>query len=225
MVAQNEFNTLFVDEYARTGDIELATSNATAVMMRNWGVTNVGEQNLFMKFPPEKVGVPMFEGSYAWADKQLRDKLKIPATDAYQLFSDDVTQSEWDQYRQGKGPSPSYQVIQWKNGSAYVATDQPRVRFEPPAALIQREEAIGDLKLLIGERDRFLKDVYLPEYSRATELGSPFTQQPAAPIDPEIQKALDELNARVEEQSLRINPEKVPPADIFQEGEPLMVVP
>jgi hypothetical protein len=205
MVAQNEFNTLFVDEYARTGDIELATSNATAVMMRNWGVTNVGGQNLFMKFPPEKVGVPMFEGSYDWADKQLRDKLKLPADEAYQLFSDDVTQSEWDKYRQGKGPSPSYQVIRWKNGLAYVATDQPRVWFEPPVALIQREKAIGDLKLLIGERDRFLTDVYSREFARSQDRMQ--SGEAAAPVDPEIQRAMDELNARVEEREKQVYPE------------------
>jgi hypothetical protein len=307
MVAQNEFNILFVDEYARTGDIALATSNATKVMMRNWGVTNVGGQNLFMKFPPEKVGVPMFEGSYDWADKQLRDKLKLPVGEAYQLFSDDVTQSEWDQYRQGKGPSPSYKVITWKDGVPAVAegprkvilpttglltagnvdlakrpivknadgsistvrsmsfeengqeilvptvspdgkllsnkeaialyrstgqhlgkfdvaehatqyaqalhlqqeqqfsTFTGRIRFEPTAALIQREEAIGDLKLLIGERDRFLTDVYSKEFARSQDRMQ--SGLAAEPIDPEIQRAMDELNARVEEREQQVYPE------------------
>ena len=108
---QSDYHDLFVDAYARYGDINLAKNAASELVKREWGVTSVGGEPTLMKWPPEKVGYNAMDGNYDWISKQVREDLKLPENEKFQLVSDDQTQKEFEAWQKGQGPAPSYEVI------------------------------------------------------------------------------------------------------------------
>lgn len=137
---ERDFRTAFVDEYERRGNVDEATVAAEKRLQRQWAVTPIGGQNTLMKYPPEKVGYPKIEGSYDWIDRQVRQETGIPATEKFQLLSDDQTRQELN----GQTP-PSYMIVRTDaDGVPHLQLDkdgQPyRIFFQPTAEDRAREE-------------------------------------------------------------------------------------
>jgi hypothetical protein len=108
---QADYQELFTDAFARYGDTNLARDAATSLIKKAWGVTSVGGNPVLMKYPPDKVGYTPIDGSYDWITRQVREDLNIAPDESFQLVSDAQTEREYEQWRLGQGPAPSYMVV------------------------------------------------------------------------------------------------------------------
>jgi hypothetical protein len=106
----NDFRTLFLDNYELSGDVKTAQDAATTQLMRVWGTTSVGRDGAIMKYPPEKA-YPTASGSYAWMEQQLFDEGLIEPAQPFELISDAQTEAEW-----GTGTPPSYLLTRIRDG-------------------------------------------------------------------------------------------------------------
>jgi len=143
---EKEFQTLFVDEYSRTGDETLAAQNVGKALQRSWGVFD----GTLMKFPPDKVGYRAIGGSYDWIEESARRDLQLKETESYSLFSDEQTRQEFQAFQKDPNASaPSYRAfIKDENGVYRERTDergQPiRLNFEPSTETLELESRAYD---------------------------------------------------------------------------------
>lgn len=110
----NDFQNLFLDNYELYGDQEAAKQAATKQLQRVWGVTNVGDDNRLMKYPPEMVGYKPVRDSFDWMEAQLRSEGTITPNESFQLVSDSQTEAEV-----GK-TQPSYLLVTKQDGQIKV---------------------------------------------------------------------------------------------------------
>lgn len=106
-----DYQTAFVDAYVKTGDMDKANELAVQTLRRSWGVTEVGDGKVLMKYPPEAVGYKPLGESYDWINKQVRSELQLKEDDTFELVSDDQTKQEFQQWQLGKGEPPSYMIV------------------------------------------------------------------------------------------------------------------
>lgn len=106
---QSDFQTLFLDNYEVTGDINSAKENAFKQLSRVWGVTQTGNDNRVMKYPPE-MAYPTVRDNHDWLEQQVRAEGVVKPDQEFELVADTQTESEW-----GK-TSPSYLLITKQDG-------------------------------------------------------------------------------------------------------------
>lgn len=164
---EKEFSSLFIDKYSLTGNVDSAVELATKELQRNWGVTDVGNRTLLMKYPPEKVGYRAVNGSYNWIDASVRQDLQLPPTDNFELFSDEQTRQEFQAFqRDPNAPPPSYRIFTIdSDGVARERVDAKgnpmRLNFKPPQYILQDEADTFDRKA-----ERFRVDEIIANYPR-----------------------------------------------------------
>ncbi|HML93404.1 hypothetical protein [Methyloceanibacter sp.] len=102
-----EFNQLYTDEYAATGDSSAAEKSALALLDRAWGQTEVGGERRLMRYPPEKY-FPTINGTHDWMAEQATAELApyLQGTDGFSLVGDARTQSEI-----ARKQRPTYSVV------------------------------------------------------------------------------------------------------------------
>lgn len=108
---EQEYSTLFEDNFAKTGDVDTAAELTMNDMERNWGVTEVGGVRQLMRRPPEKAGYPPIMDSYDYIGNQVRQTLKLGEGDRFELFSDEQTEDEFREWQVNGGPPPSYRIV------------------------------------------------------------------------------------------------------------------
>jgi len=120
-----QFDSLFANEFARTGDTDRAKENALKLLENQWGTSDVTGERRLMRYPPEKTGLPRVGGSYDWMAEQARTELDaiIPEGGAFGLASDARTEAEI-----GRGQSPSYQIIVRDQFGAFNAVSDEQNR-------------------------------------------------------------------------------------------------
>lgn len=106
-----DYQQLFEREYARDGNVEKAKDRAVKALGRVWNTTNVGGQQLLMKYPPELVGYETWNGSHDWITEQGRADLGLDEGQSFQLISDDQTRAEFQAWQTGAAPRPSYLAV------------------------------------------------------------------------------------------------------------------
>lgn len=106
-----DFQIAYIDAFVQQGDDAKATEQATAMVKRNWGVSEVGGQSTLMKYPIEQQGYPKLSGDYSWIDRQLRAQYGLTNGEEVQLLSDEQTEQEVRAFRKGGGDPPSYLVV------------------------------------------------------------------------------------------------------------------
>lgn len=128
----DDFETLFLDNYERFGDMEQAKQAATKQLQRVWGVTNVGQDSTLMKYPPEMIYPPVRE-KHDWMEAQLIADGLLQPGETFQLITDTQTEDEWQ-----TGLAPSYLFVKTLNGVSSVQQDAQglplRVYFDYGAA-------------------------------------------------------------------------------------------
>jgi hypothetical protein len=164
---EKEFQTLFIDEYSKTGSEEIAAANAKKALERTWGVTSVGTGRTLMKYPPEKVGYRAINGSHDWINMAVKEDFKLAEGETFDLFSDEQTLQEFQKFQgDPSAPPPSYRAfIKDENGVYRERTDENglplRANFEPPAALLEEEQRNFDLR-----EELFFVDETIDNYYR-----------------------------------------------------------
>ncbi len=176
---KNDFNNLFINEYAKYHDENLAIESATNLMKRDWAVTNIGGTPTLMKNPPELAGYPSIGGNYNWIDNQIRSDLQLPKGTDYQLIGDEQTRKEISTYHSNgastglTGPDdrqtpPSYLIYIKSPDGAHLATDAngiPRRIFFQPT----QEDLAGGQHFML-QMDQIAKDhAFLDMYTKAAQ--------------------------------------------------------
>lgn len=147
-----EFNTYFTEAYAKTGNESAASDLAAKALQREWGVTAVGGGKDLMKYPPEKVGYRAINGSYDWINDSVRVDLTLPPEQDFDLFSDEQTRQEFQQFqRDANAQPPSYRVfLKDETGTyreKYDDRGKPlRVNFKPSQETLEFEKRDFDWK-------------------------------------------------------------------------------
>ena len=163
---ERELQTLFIDEYSKTGDENLATENAKKAMERTWGVTQIGNEKKLMKYPPEKVGYRAINDSYDWITKEVNTLAELKPEESFELLSDDQTRQEFQTFQQkADAQPPSYRVIiKDENGVYRERLDeggQPiRMWFQPDEESLALEAQAYDLR-----EERFLLEETINNYN------------------------------------------------------------
>lgn len=93
IILQKEWQTIFLDEYARRGDFKEAREAATKLVGGQWKVTEVGGVKRLMKHAPE-LYVPKLSGGYEWIDRQIEQETNLAPNQTFRLFTDGQTQSD-----------------------------------------------------------------------------------------------------------------------------------
>lgn len=170
---RREFQIMFPEEYARDGNAEEASKRVATRLKVNWGETTVGGQRVTMKYPPEKVGYPMFNQSYDWMDEQLRVERGLAADQRFQLVPDQQTASEVQRWKRGdpNSQAPSYQVVVWdSNGVPYLLPDRQNFDFTPDMAKYEQD------KLQVDHERSLLRSwtesVFTPAVEYAAQTGT-----------------------------------------------------
>jgi hypothetical protein len=145
-----EFNTYFVEAYAKTGNETAASDLALKQLQREWAVTSVGGGKDLMKYPPEKTGYRPINGSYDWINESVRKDLQIKPEEDFDLYSDEQTREEFQKFQRDAGAQPpSYRVfVKDENGvyrERYNEQGRPlRVNFIPSAEAKEAEARAFD---------------------------------------------------------------------------------
>lgn len=109
-----DFRTLFLDNYELYGDVAGAKDAASKQLQRVWGTTSVGKDGAIMKYPPEKAYSPV-AGSYNWMEEQLRAEGILADGEQFELITDTQTENEWQ-----TGTPPSYILAKIVDGRTEV---------------------------------------------------------------------------------------------------------
>lgn len=108
-VLNADYEGLFEREFARDGNKDAAQKRALTALGRIWKPTNIGGQTSLMRYPPELVGYPTWNGSYDWMTEQGKAELGIDRP--FQLISDEQTKAEYQNWQGGEGAAPSYLAV------------------------------------------------------------------------------------------------------------------
>jgi hypothetical protein len=114
---ETDFQTLFLDNYERYGNVDEAKKAAETQLKRVWGPTNIGADDTLMKYPPEKF-YPTVQGSHNWLEEQIRREGLIADDEQFGLVTDTQTENEW----QTQTP-PSYILTKKKDGRTEIMFD------------------------------------------------------------------------------------------------------
>lgn len=158
-----EFNALFIDAYAKTGDETKAGELAAKALQRNWGVTAVGGGKDLMKYPPEKVGYRPIGGSYDWINESVRKELALGPKEDFDLFSDEQTRQEFQAFQRDPSASPpSYRTFLKDENGVYRERTDPqglplRMNFKPDPVVVQKEAEIFDKRDRVFELQEKVK--------------------------------------------------------------------
>lgn len=142
---QRDAQALWLSEYERGGNAEVATEVTKRVLKNRWGVTELGGRKVLMELPPEKAGYKPMGGDYSWIDKQVRQELNLQPGDKYELMSDEQTTQEAARFqRDPSARPPSYRfAIVDQFGVMRESFDKSgkpkRLNFVPDQAAIQTE--------------------------------------------------------------------------------------
>lgn len=132
----NDFRTLFLDNYEMYGDVNRASEAAKKQLQRVWGVTGVGRDGAIMKYPPEKA-YPTVGDSHAWMENQLVTEGLVAPGQSFELISDSQTEAEW-----GSGTPPSYILTRLQDGVS-VPVMQTQMLLDPANPEVPIEVPLG----------------------------------------------------------------------------------
>lgn len=163
-VVQEEFTTIFLQEYPRYMDPEKTRDAAIKILQRNWDSFRMNHGTQVMKFPPHKVGYPALAGGWEWVESAIRQQFAIPEGRKVYIYSDSQTEREAAAFREGKGPLPSYRAF-WQDEFGVFHETEGRTALRPPTEEIARESRRRDRELRI-ERLQAIVDRY-KAYKRA----------------------------------------------------------
>lgn len=166
LAIENEYKSLFNDNYILTGDSEIASRRAEEIIKGTYGVSRVTGKEIIMRNPPETAaGSPYFfdavEGdnnNYEWQSKQLlngvRTKLnrKDIDIDSVVVLSDGVTEKLVK-----SGQKPSYNILVKDEDGAPISIG----RF-----VFDEQQAIEELK----EQKRKERELYNKQGSKLKEM-------------------------------------------------------
>jgi GH24 family phage-related lysozyme (muramidase) len=114
----SDFRAKFIDFYGRTGNQVRAENAAAEFMKKVWGESDVGGTNVLMRYPPDKAGYPMVNGSYSYMESQVRHALPVYPGKSFELRGDGQTATEIALFqagqlkdKEGKPRYPTYKVI------------------------------------------------------------------------------------------------------------------
>jgi len=146
-----DYQTIFIEEYARTGNVELAEGLASRALKRVWGVAELGGSKVLMRFPPSKAGYKEINGSYEWMADNVRETFEIEPEKNVQLLSDEQTRREINE-----GLLPSYIVSVFDEGAWTIMTDESGIVRS--AVRMTQEQVDGiDKEFNIGQAEEQLK--------------------------------------------------------------------
>lgn len=207
---EREFSSFFIDKYSLTGNVDSATKLAVEELKRNWGATEVGGRKILMKYPPEKVGYRPVEGSYDWINESVKQDLKLPPGERFELYSDDQTREEFLKFqRDPNAQPPSYRIfVIDKDGVPRERVDErnkpARLYFKPPIEILAEEADAFD-----REAERFRVEDTIMNFPRlqAGALASgtkvPEEDEKAYRDALKARDALDKADAEAEQRKLR----------------------
>lgn len=175
-----DFQELFIDEYARDGDIARAKAAAVKTLKSVWAVSEIGGQATLMKYPPERVGYPPINGSFDWIEQQVRTELAIPENEAFELIADEQTRQEVEDFRRG-GEPPSYLVVRTDaNGVSRIAMTDEGVPVREYFEITEEMRAEQELEWE-GKRQQLLEydshNLFGQAYEHSLETGEPIPQE------------------------------------------------
>jgi hypothetical protein len=180
-VITSDFNQLFEREYARDGNAEAAKQRATKALGRIWQTTEIGGQQLLMRYPPELVGYETWNGSHDWITEQGRAELGLQPNQQFQLISDEQTKSEFQAWQAGTGPRPSYLAVYTdETGQLRQAIDAngapQRIFFEITPEMNAEKAAQMEQEALALEKDEFMR-TYNAAQRHSLQTGTPIPQE------------------------------------------------
>jgi hypothetical protein len=133
----SDYQLLFLDSFQRDGDVERAKKDAETQITRVWGPTNVGQDNVVMKYPPEKSGVYKPVGnSYDWMENQLRREGILLPDEQFQLVADTQTDVEWQVAKRDENGKVKVVMPSW--GLVKIIDGRPEVMIDPVTGKPQR---------------------------------------------------------------------------------------
>jgi Peptidase M15 len=191
--AQQEWNTLFTDNYSRTGgNQEAALALTNKQFARVWKKTEIDGADALMKYPPEHFIMPL-GGSFDWATKQVRGELGLVEGENVFLHSDATTAKEVAAMQAGQPVKPSWLVfVKKQNGQLEVLRGPDgymRQTFQPTEADMAQHELdlrIKSKELELENNERLMAP---PQSGRGAIRGVP------AELVDRNQRLQDELNA------------------------------
>jgi len=189
-----DFSQIFEREYARDGNIEAARKRSITSLGRIWNTTEIGGQQLLMKYPPELVGYETWNGSHDWITQQGRAELGIEGN--FQLISDEQTRSEFQSWQGGGGPRPSYlAVYQDEAGNLKMPLDEQgkpqRIFFE-----VTPEMEAQKADHLVNARRNLDDQMFMVQYNAAMQ----HSLSTGMPIPADIVEEFNERRAAKEQQ-------------------------
>lgn len=128
---EREFVSAFKLNYRATADANKAETAALRHIKRTWGVTQVGNPNTLMRYPPEQIYPaigqdftgfdpmssefnPFYGPGFSSYEDQLRRELNLLDDESFELRSDQQTKAEVEQYKLGSlNRLPSYSVVKF----------------------------------------------------------------------------------------------------------------
>lgn len=170
-----DFREFFLDFYENTGDVELSKKLAGDMLKNVWGVTSVGNDNVLMKYPPEKV-YPKVRDSYDWMERQLRRDGILAEGESFELVTDTQTENEV-----GTWEPPSYLIVKKSPNGEVVPIIGPkglpaRVAFDYGAE--ERDDENAWRKMTEQVTDREIEHRTLGQATRhALETGTPIPDE------------------------------------------------
>lgn len=165
-----DYNSVFIEEFVRYGNVKEAATATARAMDRLWGVTEVGGIKTLMKYPPDKVGYNPAGpyGDMSWIDRQVRNEFSLPEDSQFQLLSDKRTEQEYFSWQAGKGANPpSYQVVvrgpygDWRVARAPDGKDA-RIYFQVTPEERAGEERAFAVKKTYKDLNEFMADTFHP---------------------------------------------------------------
>lgn len=165
-----DFQTLFLDNYERSADVEFAKQAAQKQLQRVWGVTNTGADRKLMKYPPEMI-YPAVRESHDWMEMQLRRTGLLADNEQFELITDTQTENEW-----GSGTAPSYLFAKLVDGRTEIPLDADglplRVNFDYGAEEAM-DEALWRAEQNVAHQQADMKDQIEAAAKHALDTGSP----------------------------------------------------
>lgn len=185
---QADFQTTFIREYAKYGDVDKTVEATTKALKKEWTVTSVGLKRI-MKYAPEQVGYKAYNGSYDWINDQIKTELSLPPDAKFELISDDLTGQEFEAWRAGADQPPSYKVgVMDKAG--FMRVQDQRMYFQVPEEVKMADEI------------RINAQQELIELRQELETSSKVVQDAATlgqELDPVEVQELEEMRTRYQE--------------------------
>lgn len=193
---KQEFNTRFIENYARDGNATRAKDATIAAMKVEWGWTGVGK-SMLMKYPPELMGLfpnspyKNVNGEIDWMNEAFAKEAGLKEGAAFQLIGDEQTGREFNAWRAdpSKNRPPSYGLV-YENEQGVLELYEKRIWLEPPQEeIINREQEILH-KQKVYEFNDFYRRIYQPAYEKSFFNNVPFPPE----LEEQKKEFLDEID-------------------------------